>query len=339
MKRHAAAVLALALLAAACSSEKTLGQKLKSGTPAYVLAKDLASILPVLDPDKNAVLATAEDFEVTVGDVIAFIQESAGNQAASLKQYDAAHLKGLITQYVNQIGERALLLESVAAAKTSVSEEEVDKGLAAGYAQSGGEEKYLDGLKANGIAFDFVRRNFKENLLIQRFFAQNVFNTIQIADEELRKAYDEDKTASVRHILFMTQGKSDVEKAAIRKKMEGILARAKKGEDFASLVKQFTEDIPSKEKGGLYESFGRGAMVKAFEDASFSVPVGQISDIVETEYGYHIIKVEGRQKETRPFEEAKAEIEAKIREPRQSAAFKAYLDGLKAEAKLALAAF
>jgi parvulin-like peptidyl-prolyl isomerase len=114
--------------------------------------------------------------------------------------------------------------------------------------------------------------------------------------------------------------------------MEDILARAKKGEDFAALAKQYTEDPGSKENGGLYEDFGRGKMVKPFEHAAFSVPVGQISDIVETTYGYHIIKVENRKKETQPLDQVKAQIEAQIKQQKQNAAFETLLTGLKKKA-------
>ena len=114
--------------------------------------------------------------------------------------------------------------------------------------------------------------------------------------------------------------------------MGEILARAKKGEDFAALAKQYTEDTGSKENGGLYEDFGRGKMVKPFEDAAFSVPVGQISDIVETTYGYHIIKVENRKKETQPLDQVKAQIEAQIKQQKQNAAFETLLTGLKKKA-------
>jgi parvulin-like peptidyl-prolyl isomerase len=114
--------------------------------------------------------------------------------------------------------------------------------------------------------------------------------------------------------------------------MDGILARAKKGEDFAALAKEFTEDTGSKANGGLYEDFGRGKMVKAFEEAAFSVPVGQISGIIETTYGYHIIKVEGRKKETEPFDKVKEQIAAQLKEQRQAAAFDSYLTKLKEKA-------
>ena len=117
-----------------------------------------------------------------------------------------------------------------------------------------------------------------------------------MTEEEIQERYQQDKAASVRHILLMTQGKSDSAKKEIRKKMEAILAEAKSGKDFAELAKKDTEDSSSKNNGGRYENFGRGRMVKTVEDAASSVPVCEISDTVETRYGYHILKVIDRKK-------------------------------------------
>ncbi len=132
----------------------------------------------------------------------------------------------------------------------------------------------------------------------------------KVTEKEIQKLYNEDKTASVIHILLMTQGKSDSAKIEIRKKMEVILERAKQGEDFAKLVEEYSEDPGSKNNGGLYKDFGRGDMVKPFEDAAFSVPIGEISDIIETRFGYHILKVIDRKKETQPLEKVQQQIES-----------------------------
>jgi peptidyl-prolyl cis-trans isomerase C len=128
---------------------------------------------------------------------------------------------------------------------------------------------------------------------------------VKVTDEDVRKYYDDPKNISkfeqpemvrASHILLMTidpetqQPLSEEKKAAKRKQMEDILKQAKDGKDFAELAKQYTEDPGSKATGGEY-TFPRGKMVKEFEDTAFSLKPGEISGIIETRYGYHIIKV------------------------------------------------
>ena len=118
----------------------------------------------------------------------------------------------------------------------------------------------------------------------------------------------------VRHILISTQPKEPAEdesdagnkvkkpiekgkaltKEEARKKAADLLARARKGEDFAKLAKENSDDPGSKDKGGEYDFFGRGRMVPEFEKAAFALKPGEISDLVETQFGFHIIKLEER---------------------------------------------
>jgi parvulin-like peptidyl-prolyl isomerase len=113
--------------------------------------------------------------------------------------------------------------------------------------------------------------------------------------------------------------------------MKKILARAKANEDFGKLAESYSEDPGSKSKGGLYEKFTRGTMVKPFEDAAFTVPIGELSDIIETRYGYHILKVVDRQKETRSYEEVKSEIQKKLLKEKEGDLRTVHLEKLKEE--------
>ncbi|MBN1939696.1 MAG: peptidylprolyl isomerase [Candidatus Aminicenantes bacterium] len=334
MKKYLVGALTLAVLAAsACSPKKTEGTRLAADTPAYNLAKELATVVPIFDPDKNAVLINTEAFTVTAGDVVEVIQNTMGNAAASLKDRDVETLKRAVSQTAVQIGERKLLLAEAVSAKITAKVEDVDKALADQYAQAGGEEAFLNMLKANNVDVAFVKKTIGEDHQIQAFLDAKVFGAVQISEEDLQKAYAADKTASVRHILLMTQDKPAEEIPAIRKKMEDILARAKKGEDFAALAKEYTEDTGSKESGGLYENFPKGQMVKEFEDAAFTVPVGEISDIVQTRYGLHILKIESRARETEPFETVKASLEDQLKQSRKAGVYDEFISGLKAKAK------
>ena len=100
--------------------------------------------------------------------------------------------------------------------------------------------------------------------------------------------------AHVAHILFKTVGKTDSEAEEIRKKSEDVLKKAKSGANFGDLAKQYSDDS-TKEVGGDLDWIVRGQTVPEFEQAAFSLPIGSISDLVKTQYGFHIIKVIDRQ--------------------------------------------
>ena len=98
------------------------------------------------------------------------------------------------------------------------------------------------------------------------------------------------------HILFSTQGKNPEEKAALEAKAKEVLAKAKSGGNFADLAKEYSDD-GSKDKGGDLSWFGRGAMVKPFEDATFGATAnGVLPELVESQFGYHIINITGLKK-------------------------------------------
>jgi foldase protein PrsA len=321
-----------------CSQEPKEA-KLREGMPAYQLAKDLSLVLPVLDPDANTVLISSNNFQITTGEVIQSFYSMMGKRTEQLKNIDAEKLKTFIIQSAEQIAERKLLKDAAEKADISYAAEELDNALNYQYNRAGGEDKFLQMLEENGIDFSFVKESIMRDLLIQKYLDDLFASKIQVSEEEIQKAYEGDKTASVRHILLMTGEKNETEKEEVHRKMEELLARARSGEDFAELAKEFSEDTGSKNNGGLYENFGRGEMVKPFEDAAFSVPEGEISDIIETTYGYHILKVIDRKKETRPIEEVRSEIEDKLKQTKRAYVFKEHMEQLKEEAALKIVEF
>ena len=135
--------------------------------------------------------------------------------------------------------------------------------------------------------------------------------------QEVAQAYEENKAMfstpeqiRASHILLKSEGK---DKAAVRKQMEPILAKVKAGGDFAALAKQYSED-GSKDAGGDLEYFGRGKMVKPFEDAAWALEVGQTTGIVETEYGYHIIKLTDRKPAmNRTLDQVRPQLEDQVK--------------------------
>jgi peptidyl-prolyl cis-trans isomerase D len=142
----------------------------------------------------------------------------------------------------------------------------------------------------------------------------------QISDEELKAQYQQNiqqyqvsNRVHAEHILLMTVGKTDAEVEEIRQKAEDVLKQAKKGANFEDLAKKYSEDPGSKDKGGDLGWITQGQTVPEFEKTAFSLDKGKLSDLVKTQYGFHIIKVLDKETaHTKPFEEVKESIKVPL---------------------------
>lgn len=143
------------------------------------------------------------------------------------------------------------------------------------------------------------------------------------------KQYGQEEQRSAAHILIAVKPDAKPEeKTAARKKAEEIAAEAKSSPaKFADLAKQFSQDPGSASQGGDLGSFARGTMVKGFDQAVFDMKVGDIAGPIETDFGYHVIKLNGiTPATTRPFEEVRAQIEADLKRQKSSGRFAAAAD-------------
>jgi parvulin-like peptidyl-prolyl isomerase len=297
--------LIIASLLLGCGQDTT---KLEKGTPEYEFAKKIAEKEPYFDPDVNNPVITTNKFKMTSGKLLGTIYLTAGNRTSQFLSLDSTVPRDVLVNNAQQLAEKELLLEAAEKRNIQVSQEMLDSLLNQQYMRHGSRERFVENLKKMGVDITVIEQQMNESLIIETYLNEVLAEKMEITDERLMEAYNEDKTATVRHILLSTQGKNDTEKQKIRQKMEGILEEARSGKDFAELAKKYTEDPGSKNTGGLYENFSRGVMVKPFEEAAFSVPVGEISDIVETNYGYHILKVLDRKQEDKPFDEVKEQL-------------------------------
>src|SRR5271156_1753207 len=142
--------------------------------------------------------------------------------------------------------------------------------------------------------------------------------SMQISDDQLKAQYQKNiqdyqvpNRVHVEHILLMTVGKPDAEVEEIRKKAQGILDQAKKGANFEDLAKKYSEDPGTKDKGGDLGWIVQGQTVPEFEKTAFSLDKDQISGLVKTQYGFHIIKVLDKESaHTKPFEEVRDSLRA-----------------------------
>ncbi|MGC2527194.1 MAG: peptidylprolyl isomerase, partial [Candidatus Acidiferrum sp.] len=143
---------------------------------------------------------------------------------------------------------------------------------------------------------------------------------IQISDAQLEAIYKQNiqqyevpNRVHVQHILFLTVDKPDAEVQEIKKRAEDVLKQAKSGANFEDLAKKYSEDPGTKDKGGDLGWIVQGQTVPEFEKVAFSLPKGSISDLVKTQYGFHIIKIIDKETaHTKSFDEVKDSIRAQL---------------------------
>jgi peptidyl-prolyl cis-trans isomerase C len=204
------------------------------------------------------------------------------------------------------------------------------------------EAEYKKTLEENKITESKIRADIKRDMAIQQLIDKEVDQKVKITDEESKTFYDtnprlfqQPERVKASHILIkVDEGASEEKKAEALKKIKEIQQKVQKGEDFAALAKTYSEG-PSAPRGGDLNYFGRGQMVKPFEDAAFSMKPNETSDIVETKFGYHLIKVVDKQPAKKiVYADAKDRINKHLKDQKLRTDRQLYFDKLKKDAKI-----
>ena len=160
-----------------------------------------------------------------------------------------------------------------------------------------------------------------DNYLATEYLKGEVVNNVTVSDKDIKTYYDEHpdefkipEMVRTRHILIRVDaGASEEDKQKAKEKAEDILNKINSGEDFSKLASEFSEDTMTKSKGGDLGFISRGRLVEPFEDAAFALKPGEVSDIVETQFGYHIIKVEEKKEAgVEPYDSVKDTIKQQL---------------------------
>ncbi|OGV37036.1 MAG: hypothetical protein A2X48_04275 [Lentisphaerae bacterium GWF2_49_21] len=218
-------------------------------------------------------------------------------------------------------------------------------------------EQVAETLEKQGMKPEVIKERIATGLAIQKWVDEKILAGIKITDEETEKFYKDNQdrfkkpeTVHAFHILIkpddldaeklktMTDEEKkkavDETKQKTLQKAQDILAKIKKGEDFAKLASE-NSACPSKEKGGDLGTFGKGNMVPEFEKAAFSMKPGELSDIVETKYGYHIIKLaEKNEAGVVPFAEVKNFISENLKKQKLSETVRGIIEAEKKDKKV-----
>lgn len=201
-------------------------------------------------------------------------------------------------------------------------------------------------VKAFGVSEEKFDKIFDTNIAIQKLLESQTNGIAAPTEEEIRAKFDEiaknhpealDRPESVTasHILVkVDQGASDDDKAKARAKIDAIRGRALAGEDFAALAKE-NSDCPSSAKGGDLGTFGRGQMVKPFEDAAFSQEIGTVGEVVETQFGFHVVKVTDRKEGGKiGFDDVKDDLASGMRREKEGSAVRSFIDKVRGSADI-----
>lgn len=173
-------------------------------------------------------------------------------------------------------------------------------------------------MAAQGITEKALVADMTQSLAIQKLIEAEVKPDVKVSDEEARRFYEQNPERMkrppqlrVRHILVASpQGAPAAQKQAARQKAEGLLAQIKGGGDFAAIARESSDDTGSKNDGGLLPWFSRGEMVPQFERAALALKPGETSGVVESPFGFHVLRLEDQRPAAAiPYEEAKPQIE------------------------------
>ncbi len=202
------------------------------------------------------------------------------------------------------------------------------------------EEAFEKMLKERGSSIETVKKNLTNGMIIQALINKNILSKINITEAQAREFYDKNQLqfeskemVRASHILvkISKDAKTD-EKEKAFEKAQALRKKLDDGSDFAKMAEAESDDPGSAIKGGDLGFFERGRMVPEFEKAAFETEPGKISPLVQTQFGYHILKViEKKQAGMRPFDEVKERIQAQLKRQKSDVQVKDYIEKLKKE--------
>lgn len=204
------------------------------------------------------------------------------------------------------------------------------------------QEAFDKALKDRGMTAESLRKDAQVDLSVTKLMDAEVATVAGPSDGDAKDFYDknpdkfkEDEQVRASHILIRVDEKADAAaKAKARSEIDAVMKKVKAGGDFAKLAQEHSQD-GSAAQGGDLNYFARGAMVEPFNKVAFELKPGQVSEVVQTQFGYHIIKkIDHKAGRTVPFEEAQARIRDYLANQKKQQHADAFIEGLKKKSKI-----
>jgi peptidyl-prolyl cis-trans isomerase C len=261
---------------------------------------------------------------------------------ASGRLPDVSQLDQIRSQVLENLIARDLLYQECRKKGIKISEEEVNKQLITLKAQFPNEAEFNNALTRMNLTEASIKEKLARDLALKKLIEDEVAPQVTVSNSDIRAFYDNNPEAfkqpervKASHILIKVDPQADPsQKAEAQKKIDLVQAKLQKGEDFGALAKEYSEG-PSGSKGGDLGYFTRGQMVKPFEDAAFAMKSGEVSGLVETRFGYHLIKVTDKTPEgTMPYDDVKERLGEFLKQKKIQEEVNVYVKRLEEKAKI-----
>jgi peptidyl-prolyl cis-trans isomerase C len=324
------------LAASACSKPESAAA---AGTPAPAAQaaeappKPIPAELPAVIARVNGETIDKAEFEKAIKNI-----EGRAGQPVPPDQRDRVY-RGVLDQLIAY----KLLMQETKARQIDVADADVDARLASIRQQFPSEDVFKQALAQQNMTVEQLRSDAKADMQVAKMLEAEVNAKISVQPADIDAFYKQNpdkfqqgERVRASHILIRVEENADAKtKETARAKAADVLKQLKSGKDFAELAKHYSQDPGSAANGGDLGYFMQGQMVGPFEQAAFALKPGEMSEVVETPFGFHIIKAADRQAaRTVPIDEVKPQIEQFLQNQQRQEKTEAFISTLKAKGKV-----
>jgi peptidyl-prolyl cis-trans isomerase C len=254
--------------------------------------------------------------------------------------------KAAETAVLNQLISAELLYQAGKKLEVKDIENKAASQVSSAKAKFPSPAQFEKSLQQNGLTENDLKEYARKEIYINNLIETKIASKVTVSEAEVKKFYDDNpdkfklgESVRASHILIGVDSKAtEADKKKAKEKAESVLKKVKGGEDFAKAAKE-NSTCPSSAQGGDLGVFTKGQMVPAFENVAFSMKPGEISDVVETQFGYHIIKVVEKQPaKTVTYDESKQKIQEFLKGQKIRKDISEYVEKLRKEGKVEILA-
>jgi peptidyl-prolyl cis-trans isomerase C len=316
-------------------------KKANAPAPSSKDAKKEKSATPS-DGAKTGKVAVVNGTVITMADYDKEMSRFERQMTMSGRSANPTEMTEIKQRVLEGLVDRELLKQESKKQSITISDADVNQQVATLRQKFSSEKEFSEALARMNLTEADLKSQLRQDLIIKKLIDEQVASKVTITPDEMKEFYNSHselfkapEMVRASHILIKVEpNASDADKAKARERIVAIQQRIKKGEDFATVAKESSE-CPSAANGGDLDYFQRGQMVKPFEDVAFSSKPETVSDIVETQFGYHLIKVtDKKDASTVAFDDVKAKLEDYMKQQKINEQLGQYVAQLKKGAKI-----